>query len=122
MESLVSNAMAGPRFGTLLLGIAENLVRGYATFASKITGFGASVPFVLLLVGLALTTREQGRRGVLNNEGPPPTDYTSDLTRWRVAAVLKQPSDKYNLRSRLPNRRLMSCCFIWQYSQKLSCC
>ena len=72
--------------GGLLLGIAENLVRGYATFASKITGFGASVPFVLLLVGLALTTRERGRRGVLSNEGPPPADYTSDLTRWRIAA------------------------------------
>ena len=49
--------------GGLLLGVAENLVFGYADFAKDITGFNSAVPFVLLLVGLVVMARDRRRRG-----------------------------------------------------------
>ena len=41
--------------GGLLLGVVQNLVAGYATFAQSILGFNTSVPFVVLLVAVVLT-------------------------------------------------------------------
>jgi ABC-type branched-subunit amino acid transport system ATPase component/branched-subunit amino acid ABC-type transport system permease component len=72
--------------GGLLLGIAQNLVFGYATFAKDIRGFNASVPFVLLLAGLVVITRDRTRRGGSATEDVPPPDYLADLPPWRRAA------------------------------------
>jgi ABC-type branched-subunit amino acid transport system ATPase component/branched-subunit amino acid ABC-type transport system permease component len=72
--------------GGLLLGIVQNLVAGYASFASAITGFNDSVPTVLLLVALIALGRDKSRRaGSVTEESPPP-DYLSHLPRWRQAA------------------------------------
>src|SRR5438105_7600913 len=46
--------------GGLALGVAQNLVAGYATFASSIQGFNSAVPFALLLVGLLALRRPGG--------------------------------------------------------------
>lgn len=72
--------------GGLLLGTAQNLVFGYATFAKDIRGFNASVPFVLLLAGLVVMTRDRTRRGGSATEDVPPPDYLADLPPWRRAA------------------------------------
>jgi ABC-type branched-subunit amino acid transport system ATPase component/branched-subunit amino acid ABC-type transport system permease component len=71
--------------GGLLLGMLENLVARYATFADDIQGFGSSVPFVLLLVGLLVMSRDRTRRGGTITSAPPPIDWTDDLPRWRRA-------------------------------------
>src|SRR5690606_30129773 len=47
--------------GGLLLGVTQSLFAGYATFASKITGFATSIPFVFLLIALLVMNRERGR-------------------------------------------------------------
>ena len=71
--------------GGLLIGVAENLVAGYATFASLISGFNDSVPVVILLVALVVLARDKTRRaGAATDETPPP-DYLADLPRWRRA-------------------------------------
>ncbi|HEY3483737.1 MAG TPA: ABC transporter permease, partial [Ilumatobacteraceae bacterium] len=49
--------------GGLLLGVAQNLVYGYATFASDIQGFNTAVPFVFLLAGLIVMNRDRRRSG-----------------------------------------------------------
>jgi ABC-type branched-subunit amino acid transport system ATPase component/branched-subunit amino acid ABC-type transport system permease component len=49
--------------GGVLLGVAQNLVFGYATFASDIQGFNTSVPFVFLLAGLVVMNRDRRRSG-----------------------------------------------------------
>lgn len=67
----------------LLLGVVQNLVAGYATFAKNIPGFGTAVPVLLLFVGLLLLNRDRGRvAGSVNDDVPPP-DYLADLPRWR---------------------------------------
>ncbi len=72
--------------GGLLLGVAQNLVTGYAKFASNIAGFNDSVPTVLLLVALLVLARDRTRRaGSAADEAPPP-DYLADLPQWRRAA------------------------------------
>jgi ABC-type branched-subunit amino acid transport system ATPase component/branched-subunit amino acid ABC-type transport system permease component len=49
--------------GGVLLGVAQNLVYGYATFASDIQGFNTAVPFVFLLTGLVVMNRDRRRSG-----------------------------------------------------------
>jgi branched-subunit amino acid ABC-type transport system permease component/ABC-type branched-subunit amino acid transport system ATPase component len=72
--------------GGLFIGVAENLVRRYATFAEDIRGFNNAVPFLLLLVGLVVLGRDRSRRGGSVSTQPPPVTWTDDLPRWRVAA------------------------------------
>jgi ABC-type branched-subunit amino acid transport system ATPase component/branched-subunit amino acid ABC-type transport system permease component len=47
--------------GGLLLGIIQDLVTGYASFAREISGFDGAVPFIVLLVALALFGRDRAR-------------------------------------------------------------
>jgi len=47
--------------GGLLLGVVQNLVAGYATFASSISGFQTSVPFLALLLALVFLGRSRQR-------------------------------------------------------------
>ena len=74
--------------GGLFLGVAQSLVGKYAAdwlpFAEDIPGFRNSVPFVVLLVGVLLLSRDRNRRGGSVVSQPPPVDYTDDLAKWRV--------------------------------------
>ena len=72
--------------GGLLIGAVQSLVAGYANFASSIPGFSDAVPFVLLLVGLAIWGRERGRRTGQIAEDVPPPDYLALRPRWRRIA------------------------------------
>ncbi|HEY8527930.1 MAG TPA: ATP-binding cassette domain-containing protein [Acidimicrobiales bacterium] len=57
--------------GGLAIGVVQNLVAGYATFADGIREFNASVPFVLLLVGLVALGRDRSRRaGSIGEDAP----------------------------------------------------
>jgi ABC-type branched-subunit amino acid transport system ATPase component/branched-subunit amino acid ABC-type transport system permease component len=71
--------------GGLLLGVAQNLVTGYATFAASIPGFNESVPTLLLLVTLVVLGAERGRRAGSTTEESLPPDYLAHLPRWRRA-------------------------------------
>lgn len=68
-----------------LLGVAENLVTGYAKFASYITGFNDSVPVIILLVSLVVLARDRARRAGSATDDVPPPDYLADLPLWRRA-------------------------------------
>jgi hypothetical protein len=74
--------------GGLFLGVAQSLVGKYAAdwlpFAEDIPGFRNSVPFVVLLVGVLLLSRDRNRRGGSVVSQPPPIVYTDDLPQWRV--------------------------------------
>jgi ABC-type branched-subunit amino acid transport system ATPase component/ABC-type branched-subunit amino acid transport system permease subunit len=72
--------------GGLLIGAIQSLVAGYATFASSIAGFSDSVPFVLLLVGLAVWGRDRGRRAGQVADDVPPPDYLAMRPPWRRIA------------------------------------
>jgi ABC-type branched-subunit amino acid transport system ATPase component/branched-subunit amino acid ABC-type transport system permease component len=69
--------------GGLVLGVAQNLVLTYADFAKGISGFNASVPFVLLLGGLLWMGRSGPRRAGLTADAAPPPDPAADLPQWR---------------------------------------
>ncbi len=72
--------------GGLAIGVAQNLVTGYATFASNITGFNESVPTLILLGALVVLARSRRRRaGSVSDELPPPSRSAS-VARWRFAA------------------------------------
>jgi ABC-type branched-subunit amino acid transport system ATPase component/branched-subunit amino acid ABC-type transport system permease component len=71
--------------GGLLLGVAQNLVTGYATFAASIPGFNESVPTLLLLVTLVVMGAERGRRAGSRSEESLPPDYLAHIPRWRRA-------------------------------------
>jgi ABC-type branched-subunit amino acid transport system ATPase component/branched-subunit amino acid ABC-type transport system permease component len=71
--------------GGMLLGIAQNLVFGYASFAQDIRGFNSSVPFLVLLGGLVLLARDRARRGGSAAEDVPAPDFADDLPPWRRA-------------------------------------
>ncbi|MEV3860901.1 ATP-binding cassette domain-containing protein [Streptomyces sp. NPDC050095] len=79
--------------GGLGLGVLQNLVAGYASFAEKITGFRTAVPFLILFAGLLLLTRRQRTAGTAAVDAPP-VDYLAGRSRarrwgpWAVAAVL----------------------------------
>ncbi len=69
--------------GGLLLGVAQSLVAGYATFAATITGFATSIPFVFLLIALLVMNRERGRVASQVADAAIPLDHHDDLSRWR---------------------------------------
>ena len=69
--------------GGLVIGVAQNLVLSYADFAKGISGFNASVPFVLLLGGLLWMGRAGPRRAGQTADAAPPPDPYADLPRWR---------------------------------------
>ncbi len=70
--------------GGLVLGVAQNLVAGYASFASNISGFNESVPTVILIIALFWIGRDRTfRTGSSDNETPP---MEISLPRWRRAA------------------------------------
>jgi ABC-type branched-subunit amino acid transport system ATPase component/branched-subunit amino acid ABC-type transport system permease component len=71
--------------GGLVLGVAQNLVAGYVSQHVEINGFNTSVPFVLLLVGMAFIARDRSRRGGSVADERPPPDYADDLSRVRRA-------------------------------------
>lgn len=69
--------------GGLVIGIAQNLVLKYATFAKGISGFNASVPIVLLLGGLLWMGSGGMRSAGSTADAAPPADHTADLPPWR---------------------------------------
>jgi ABC-type branched-subunit amino acid transport system ATPase component/branched-subunit amino acid ABC-type transport system permease component len=72
--------------GGLTLGVVQNLVAGYATFASSIPGADTAVPFILMIAGLFFLTRSSSRKGGVVADEKPPPDYLSDLSGWRRRA------------------------------------
>ncbi|MFJ1865883.1 ATP-binding cassette domain-containing protein [Streptomyces sp. NPDC088097] len=79
--------------GGLGLGVVQNLVAGYASFAESITGFRTAVPFLILFGGLLVLTRRARAAGVTAVDAPPP-DHLAGAPwgrrwgPWAVAAVL----------------------------------
>ena len=67
----------------LALGVAQNLVAGYATFAQTIQGFNTSVPFLALLVAVVLLGRNRQRRAGSVAEDAVPADALDDRPAWR---------------------------------------
>ncbi|MFE6484263.1 branched-chain amino acid ABC transporter permease, partial [Streptomyces sp. NPDC057757] len=80
--------------GGLGLGVLQNLVAGYATFAEHVTGFRTAVPFLILFAGLLVLTRRQRTAGTAAATDPPPVDYLAGLPwirrwgPWAGAALL----------------------------------
>ncbi len=72
--------------GGMVVGILQNMVSGYVSLTNEIKGFNSAVPFVLLLVGLAIWGRDRARRAGSVAEDVPPPDYMADLPRWRRLA------------------------------------
>ncbi|MFF8837150.1 ATP-binding cassette domain-containing protein [Streptomyces sp. NPDC015130] len=79
--------------GGLGLGVLQNLVAGYASFAEDITGFRTAVPFLILFGGLVVLARRSRAAGTAAAD-PPPVDYLAGKGRirrwgvWVVAGVL----------------------------------
>ncbi|WP_156722139.1 ABC transporter permease subunit [Streptomyces apocyni] len=79
--------------GGLALGVLQNLVAGYASFAERITGFRTAVPFLILFAGLLLVARRQRTAGTAAADAPP-VDYLASRSwarrwgPWAVGAVL----------------------------------
>ncbi|MER5202323.1 ATP-binding cassette domain-containing protein [Streptomyces sp. NPDC002825] len=61
--------------GGLGLGVLQNLVAGYASFAEGITGFRTAVPFLILFAGLVVLGRRRGRAAGTAAADPPPVEY-----------------------------------------------
>ncbi|MFG2292564.1 ATP-binding cassette domain-containing protein [Streptomyces sp. NPDC048603] len=75
--------------GGLGLGVLQNLVAGYASFAEDITGFRTAVPFLILFGGLLVLTRRARAAGTAASD-PPPLDHLAGASwgrRWGVWAV-----------------------------------
>lgn len=76
--------------GGLGLGVLQNLVAGYASFADRITGFRTAVPFLILFGGLLVLTRRARTAGTAAAD-PAPADHPAGAPwgrRWGVWAVL----------------------------------
>lgn len=79
--------------GGLGLGVLQNLVAGYASFAERITGFRTAVPFLILFAGLLVLTRRQRTAGTAAADAPP-VDHLAGRPAarrhgpWIAAAVL----------------------------------
>ncbi|MFF2398414.1 ABC transporter permease subunit [Streptomyces goshikiensis] len=76
--------------GGLGLGVLQNLVAGYASFAERITGFRTAVPFLILFGGLLVLTRRARTAGTAAADAPP-FDHLAGASwarRWGVWAVL----------------------------------
>ncbi len=74
--------------GGLLLGAVQSLVAGYASFAADITGFSDAVPFIVLLIGLAVFGRERARRAGAATESPYAASFAAlpTMPGWRRLA------------------------------------
>ena len=72
--------------GGMVVGVLQNLVSGYVNLAKEIKGLNSAVPFVLLLVGLAIWGSDRTRRTGQIAEDVPPPDYAASLPRWRRIA------------------------------------
>ncbi|THA84467.1 ATP-binding cassette domain-containing protein [Streptomyces sp. A0592] len=75
--------------GGLGLGVLQNLVAGYASFAESITGFRTAVPFLILFGGLLVLTRRARTAGVPSVDAPP-VDHLAGAAwgrRWGVWAA-----------------------------------
>ncbi|KOU25635.1 branched-chain amino acid ABC transporter ATPase [Streptomyces sp. WM6372] len=80
--------------GGLGLGVLQNLVAGYASFAEGITGFRTAVPFLILFGGLLVLARRGRTAGTAAGDagGPDaaPADHLAGASwgrRWGVWAV-----------------------------------
>lgn len=69
----------------LLIGVIDSIVVRYATFASSIPGFDSAVPFIVLLMGVAIWGRTRGRVAGTAQVSDAIADHTSDLPPWRRA-------------------------------------
>ncbi|MFG2988796.1 ATP-binding cassette domain-containing protein [Streptomyces sp. NPDC048257] len=67
--------------GGLGLGVLQNLVAGYASFAESVTGFRTAVPFLILFGGLLVLTRRARTAGVAAVDAPP-VDHLAGAS-WR---------------------------------------
>ncbi|MEU9032960.1 ATP-binding cassette domain-containing protein [Streptomyces sp. NPDC048383] len=79
--------------GGLGLGVLQNLVAGYASFAEGITGFRTAVPFLILFGGLLVLTRRARTAGVAAVDVPSPdhlagASWNRRWGGWAVAAAL----------------------------------
>ncbi|MFE6781059.1 ATP-binding cassette domain-containing protein [Streptomyces sp. NPDC057680] len=80
--------------GGLGLGVLQNLVAGYASFAEGITGFRTAVPFLILFAGLVVLVRRRRRAAGTAAVDPPPVEYLAGKGwgrrwgAWLVAGVL----------------------------------
>lgn len=75
--------------GGLGLGVLQNLVAGYASFAERITGFRTAVPFLILFGGLLVLTRRARTAGTIAADAPP-VDHLAGASwarRWGVWAA-----------------------------------
>ncbi|MFD6889822.1 ATP-binding cassette domain-containing protein [Streptomyces sp. NPDC059957] len=75
--------------GGLGLGVLQNLVVGYASFADSITGFRTAVPFLILFGGLLVLTRRARAAGTAAVDVASP-DHLAGATwvrRWGVWAA-----------------------------------
>ncbi|WP_395108385.1 ATP-binding cassette domain-containing protein [Actinomadura sp. SCN-SB] len=68
----------------LALGVVQNLVAGYATFARDVLGFRTAVPFFLLFA-LLFVIKPAGRVAGTRAEDAPPPDPLAHLAGWRRA-------------------------------------
>ncbi|MFD7445981.1 ATP-binding cassette domain-containing protein [Streptomyces sp. NPDC059909] len=72
--------------GGLGLGVLQNLVAGYASFAEGITGFRTAVPFLILFAGLLVMAQRRRAAGTAAADAPP-VDYLAGRSwgrRWGV--------------------------------------
>ncbi|MEU9699402.1 ATP-binding cassette domain-containing protein [Streptomyces sp. NPDC047981] len=75
--------------GGLGLGVLQNLVAGYTSFAEDITGFRTAVPFLILFAGLVVLAQRRRAAGTAAAD-PPPVDYLAGKgwgRRWGAWAV-----------------------------------
>jgi ABC-type branched-subunit amino acid transport system ATPase component/branched-subunit amino acid ABC-type transport system permease component len=72
--------------GGLALGVAQNLVAGYAAFAQSIQGFNTSVPFLALLVAVVILGRSRERQAGSVAEDSAPADAFDGGPAWRRQA------------------------------------
>jgi ABC-type branched-subunit amino acid transport system ATPase component/branched-subunit amino acid ABC-type transport system permease component len=76
----------------LALGVAQNLVAGYATFAQSIQGFNTAVPFLALLVAVVILGRSRDRQAGSVAEDIVPADALDGRPAWRRHASWLVPS------------------------------
>jgi ABC-type branched-subunit amino acid transport system ATPase component/branched-subunit amino acid ABC-type transport system permease component len=76
----------------LALGVAQNLVAGYATFAQNIQGFNTSVSFVALLAAVLIFGRSRARQAGSVAEDTAPAAVMDDRPGWRRQAGWAVPS------------------------------
>jgi branched-subunit amino acid ABC-type transport system permease component/ABC-type branched-subunit amino acid transport system ATPase component len=73
--------------GGVLIGVTQNLVTGYASFADKVQGFNESVPYVLLFGGLIVLNVDRSRRaGSVSDDAPRPDPTAGHSARRRIIA------------------------------------